>query len=107
MTTYCVTWPDIEISLQYKEHWFKENEYQKFEKFEFNLTTMETKRTVLLENMYMEFPNLNQEYYGYKCRYTYVAFRTLAEPMSSDKADNDNFLYTGFFKYDMQEDRMI
>lgn len=75
VTTYAVVWPDIDICLQYKEHFFKENEVQKFEKFEFNMTTLQTKRTVLLENIYMEFPNLNQEYYGYKCRYTYVACR--------------------------------
>lgn len=68
---------------------------------------METRRTVLLEDMYMEFPNLNQEYYGYKSRYTYIAFRKRDETLSTDKIENDNYLYTGFFKYDMQDDKLV
>ena len=56
---YAVTMEDFNIGLQYKEHLFENNEQNIFEKIEFNLSTGGVKRTKLIEDMQIEFPNLN------------------------------------------------
>lgn len=43
------------------------------------MTTLTMKRTVLLEDMGIEFPNLNQEYYGHKSRYCYMVTKPKKE----------------------------
>lgn len=59
VTLYVVTHPIINIGFQFIEHYFKIGNLQTFDKYEFNLTTLKAKKTTLIDNMYMEFPNLN------------------------------------------------
>ena len=73
------------------------------------MTTLKTTRTTVLENMYLEFPNLNQYYYGYKSRYNYLCYRDKDTPWPDYKntKENDNIFYTGFLKFDTFTDTVI
>lgn len=75
MIMYALTWEEIQIGLQ-TEHVFEANNYQKLEKFEFNMSDLTVKRTELITGMNIEFPILNQHYYGHKSRYLYLSCRT-------------------------------
>ena len=63
------------------------SEGNKFEKFEFNLSTLKVKRTVLFDDLQIEFPNLNQYYYGYKSRYCYLGYRPKRGPEAPPLSD--------------------
>lgn len=75
------------------------------------MTTLATKRTVLIDNQAIEFPNLNQEYYGHKSRYCYMVIRPKKKgdgdqeaPMTAEELEN-NWM-TGFIKFDQEKDKI-
>lgn len=107
VTLYVVSYPTIDIGFQFMEHWFDKNILNTFDKYEFNLTTLQTKKTTLIENMYLEFPNLSQDYYGYKSRYCYIACRAPIDEWPATTAELDDMLYTGFIKYDTKEEKIV
>ena len=109
VTLYAVVMPNFYIGLQYKEHLVDDTyEGNRFEKFEFNISTLQVKRTILFDNLQTEFPNLNQFYYGYKCRYCYLAYRPKKYGSQSlSKTENSNILFSGVLKFDMQEDKIV
>lgn len=97
---YAVVHEGFQITL-YTEHALTKDCLQKLEKYEFNMTTNEVKKTTLLKDMYLEFPNLNQHYYGHKSRYLYLPCRIQPvdhEPQTEEEKDN-GFL-SGFIKFD-------
>lgn len=59
VTFFAIVWPYINLSWMHKEHMTNLDETQNFEKFEFNMTTGEHKRTVLITDIHLEFPVLN------------------------------------------------
>lgn len=74
VTLYAVVHEGIQIGFK-AEHPLDKEHKQKLDKYVFNMTDGSVKKTTLLKGMHMEFPNLNQHYYGYKSRYLYLAAR--------------------------------
>ena len=69
---------------------------------------MAVKRTKLIEDLNLEFPNLNQDFYGRKCRYCYMAYRSrTTSSVPNYTLETDNQFFTGFLKFDMQEDKIV
>ena len=65
------------------------------------------KRTVLIEGMGLEFPNLNQHYYGHKSRYCYLVSRPKVEELPTNEVEIDNIYFNGFIKFDQMEDKIV
>lgn len=103
---YALTWEEIQIGLQ-TEHVFGENDYQKLEKFVFNMSDLSVKRTVLIEGMNIEFPIINQHYYGHKSRYLYMSCRHQGNKLPEVEGDRDNAFFTGLVKFDQQTDKIV
>jgi carotenoid cleavage dioxygenase len=100
VTLYAVVHEGIQIGLQ-AEHPLDKNHQQKLEKYVFNMTDLSVKKTTLLEGMYMEFPILNQHYYGHKSRYLYLACRLQANDYVPEiEAEQENEFLSGFIKFD-------
>lgn len=96
---YALTWEEIQIGLQ-TEHIFEKDNYQKLEKFEFNMTDSTVKRTTLVEGMNIEFPILNQHYYGHKSRHLYLSCRIQGNDVPEIEAARDNSFFSGLVKFD-------
>ena len=78
----------------------------KLSKITLNLTTGESEKKILIHDMPLEFPVINQDLMGYKNRYTYLV-RFASEPAKSGmKFPNDSQMMKGFVKYDMQEEKI-
>ena len=65
------------------------------------------KRTVLIDGMGLEFPNLNQHYYGHKSRFCYLACRPRMQELPKSEVEIENVYFTGFIKFDQQEDKVV
>lgn len=106
VTFFGVVWPDIVMEMQ--EHLFSPDKNPTFERFDLNLTTGEQKRTILIQDLYLEFPNINQHHYGYKSRFCYISYRDqFANPNYDDSREKDNIFMTGFLKYDCWEHKIV
>ena len=68
---------------------------------------MEVKRTELITDVNLEFPNLNQLYYGHKCRHLYLAWQPKQESLPTDPQHYDNLFFNGLLKFDMQQDKIV
>ena len=68
---------------------------------------MQVKRTLLISDFQLEFPNLNQYYYGHKARYMYLAWRPRTPTPPTDPVKYDNVFLNGVIKFDMQEDKVV
>lgn len=107
VTLYAVVHEGIQIGLQ-AEHALDPDHKQKLDKYVFNMADGSFKKTTLLEGMYMEFPNINQHYYGHKSRYLYMACRLIPDnhiPQSEEEKDNSGL--TGFIKFDQLTDKIV
>lgn len=71
------------------------------------MTTHTQKRTLLIDEMGLEFPNLNQDYYGHKSRYCYMVCRPKTEKLPTNQDELDNVWFTGFIKFDQQQDKVV
>ena len=65
----------VDIALE-KEHPFLEDgDFKiKFAKFTLNLATGQADMRVVLDDLSVEFPVINQQYIGKKCRYTFISY---------------------------------
>ena len=98
-------WLNLSTSLTF---WYNEDKDElrgKFTKFEFNLKTGKSSRTVLIEPGYStEFPTINVNYTGYKSRYCYMSFSSKVVPKEQEGQDNMQFV--GFIKFDLETEKI-
>jgi len=64
------------------------------------MTDSTVKRTTLVEGMNIEFPILNQHYYGHKSRYLYLSCRLEGNDVPENEVARDNAFFTGLVKFD-------
>ena len=78
-----------------------------FTKYEFNLTSGESKITILkeTETFSCDFPVFNLSHTGYKSRYVYLSHISKDIPESQDEKNNMHF--KGFIKFDLDEEKIV
>lgn len=106
VTVVAVCHKQIEIGLL-QEHFDmpKNGPQTTLEKFEFNMFTKKLTRKVMLSDVKVEFPVVNQELVGYKNRYVYLAN---IEPRTDVPAEGkDHGFYNSVIKYDYQDEKIV
>lgn len=81
------------------------NQAPKLSKFVFNLTTGEADWKVLVEDINMEFPVIDQDLIGHKQRYTYLAIFKAKLP--ENQVGRDNVYFDGVLKYDLFDEKIV
>lgn len=98
--------PTLNIGLKTEHFDSPDMPTQSLTKFEFNMVTGETVQKKLHE-FKMEFPIINQDFVGIKNRYCYLAVVEECTHNNMPKNQRDNSFYTGFLKFDLEEEKLV
>jgi carotenoid cleavage dioxygenase-like enzyme len=102
---YGCTQTKIDIDFEEEHPFLAGKQAPKLSRFIFNLTTGEADWKILINDISMEFPVIDQNLIGYKNKFAYIAlFRS---KLPETKVGQDNVFFEGVIKFDLEKEQII